>query len=147
MSFSMINSLKIKAKLLQKSKKKSGKEIQLKDAFHIIAKSQGFGSWRELKEVFEATEHFCPAGSSAHWKVWYANYHEACSHLERSGGFLLPYGKQFFICESEYLEFLGIPLDDADLKLIGPNWVEPRHAEAYGRLIKKLKSNSKTDAD
>ncbi len=142
MSTPAIESLKIKAKLLQKMKKSAGKPIQLKEAFDILAKASGFKSWRELKELFEATEHYCPKGSTARWKVWYKNYDEAETQLNASGGFLLPYRDHFFICDQDYVQFLGVPMADSDLKKVGCNWVEPNDAEAFFRLTQKIRAHT-----
>lgn len=141
MSIHGIESLKIKAKLLQKAKKKAGKDIQLKEAFELVARTSGFKSWREMRELFEATEHYCPKGSSAHWKVWYKDYEEAKAHLAQGQGFLLPYRDHFFICQNEYVEFLGVPSQDQDLQLVGRNWVEPENSEAFLRLSKKIRKS------
>lgn len=123
MSTPAIESLKIKAKLLQKMKKSAGKPIQ-------------------LKELFEATEHYCPKGSTARWKVWYKNYDEAETQLNASGGFLLPYRDHFFICDQDYVQFLGVPMADSDLKKVGCNWVEPNDAEAFFRLTQKIRAHT-----
>lgn len=138
-----LESLKIKAKLLQKAKAKAGKVIPLKEAFEIIAEAQGFNSWRELKEVYEASSLFCPRGSTAHWKVWYATYLEASAHNKANGGYLLPFGKQFFVCETSYLEFLGLDKDDEDLKKVGCDWVDPKDSDAYSRLLAKIRRAAK----
>lgn len=140
MSVSGIESLKIKAKLLQKAKKKAGKDIQLKDAFDIIAKASGFKSWREMKELFEATEHFCPKGSTARWKIWFKNYDEAKAQLKSVEGFLLPYRDHYFICDRDYIEFLGISSDDDDLEKVGRNWVEPLDSDAFLRLSERIRA-------
>lgn len=140
MGLSRIESLKIKAKLLQKAKKKAGKEMALKDALDLLAKTSGFKTWREFKELLEATEKFYPAKGSAYWNVWYSSYEEACQHLsEKSDAYLLPYQKDFFICEADYIERLGIAREDADLKKVGRNWVEPLDMVAWGKLLRKIK--------
>ncbi len=133
-----IESLKTKAKLLQKAKSKAGKPTRLKDAFELIAKTAGFASWRDLKAVLDANESFCPPGHSALWKVWYASYAEALEHIETSGGYLLPYQKEFFVCDADYIRFLGVTPDDEDLKKVGSNWAEPCDAKAFERLMKKI---------
>ncbi|MES2857329.1 MAG: hypothetical protein V4692_15775 [Bdellovibrionota bacterium] len=147
MAVSGIESFKIKAKLLQKAKLKAGKSIQLKDAFELLAKSAGFKSWRHLKEIFEATEHYCPRGSTARWKIWIKDYEEAKAQLESSmakstgkqGSFLLPYRDHFFICDDDYVEFLGVDRNDPDLAKVGPNWVEPADSNAFKRMTKTIK--------
>lgn len=138
MSLSVLESLKIRAKLLQKAKKKNGEEIQLKDALEKVAVSAGYESWRELKVSLEETEMFNPSNWSAQWKTWFATYEEAKSHLSDST-YLLPYRKQFFICDHHYLESLGIELNDKDLKLVGNDWVKPVDEKAFLRLKQKVK--------
>lgn len=137
---SSLESLKIKAKLLQKAKKKSGVSMQLKDALDTIARLAGFPNWRELKTVTEETEIFLPSPSSAHWKTWYASYEEALAHLAQGDGYLLPYRKQFFICDIHWIEHLGVSRDDADLALVGRNWAQPVDRAAWERVVKKIKA-------
>ncbi len=140
---SSLESLKIKAKLLQKAKKKVGLTLQLKDALDTIARLSGFPNWRELKVVTEETEIFCPQPSSAYWKTWYASYEEAVAHLAKTDGYLLPYRKQFFICDIHWVERLGLAADDTDLAKVGRNFVEPLDPEAMSRVMKKIKSKPK----
>jgi hypothetical protein len=136
---SRLESLKIKAKLLQKAKKKAGKEIALKDALQQIAQLSGFENWRDLKENFEENQVFEISMSSAHWHVWYASYNEALKHLHETGGFLLPYQKHFFICNEDYIKELGLAMSDNDLLRVGNNWAEPQDKEAWLRLKAKIK--------
>ncbi len=142
MSSTRIESLKIKAKLLQKAKKRLGKPIQLKQAYEIIAKSAGFSSWRELKGVLDDTECFCPPKGRTYWNTWYSSYEKALAHLDKDGGYLLPYQRHYFICDSHYIESLGIAKDDSDLQKVGVNWVEPKDPEAWIRLLKKINRKS-----
>ena len=137
---SRIEFLKNKAKLLQKAKKKAGKPIQLKTALALIAKTSGYRSWRDLKQTLETNEQFCSPHGSAFWNTWYASYAEARKHLESQGGYLLPYQKQFFICDIHYIENLGIKRTDPDLEKVGTDWVKPLDANAWGRLLKKIRS-------
>ena len=137
MTASRIQSLKNKAKLLQKAKKKAGKPIRLKTSLAIIAKASGFDSWRDLKAKLGETELFSPR-SSAIWNTWYASYEEARKHLASHGGFLLPYEKQFFICDIHYIERLGIERDDADLAKVGADWTKPQDNSAWRHLLKKI---------
>ena len=141
---SSLESLKIKAKLLQKAKKKSGVVLPLKDALETVAKLAGFSSWRDLKAVADETDLFCPPGTSAHWKTWWASYDDAKKDLalRGSGFFLLPYRRQFFICDADYIATLGIAKDDADLAHVGSNWAQPEDPEAWRRLRQKLRSFS-----
>jgi hypothetical protein len=140
---SSLESLKIKAKLLQKAKRKIGQTLQLKDALDKIARLSGFPNWRELKEVTEETELFLPSPSSAYWKTWYASYEEALAHLEKGDGFLLPYRKQFFICDTHWIAELGVSADDADLALVGRNWAEPKDRAAWERVLAKIRAKQR----
>lgn len=138
MSSSRLSSLKIKAKLLQKAKKRAGTAIALKDALAIVATNAGFKSWRDMKATLEIHELLRPPFASALWNIWFASYDEAKDHLASHGGYLLPYQKQFFICDDDYIKNLGLELNDADLAIVGPNWVEPEDNEAWIRLLTKL---------
>jgi glyoxalase superfamily protein len=139
-ALSQIQHLKNKAKLLQKAKAKAGKPMALKDALEIIAQHASFASWRELKENFDANAILVRHLGSSVWNVWYSSYKDALRDLnQRDGRYLLPYQRQFFICDIHYINRLNIDVDDADLKLVGNNWVEPKDPVAWDRLLKKMK--------
>ena len=133
-----LESLKIKAKLLQKAKLRAGTPIALKDAFALLAKHAGFSSWREWKNVIELHEKLRPPHASALWHVWYATYEEAKTHLDREGGYLLPYQKHYFITGDDYLANLGLDLADPDLKKVGPDFTRPLDISAFHRLVAKI---------
>ena len=65
---------------------------------------------------------------------WFANYEEARGSLESEGGYLLPYRRQFFICEAEAVRALGLDPDDPDWKAVGRDCVRPADEQAYRRL-------------
>ena len=134
----LIESLKIKAKLLQKAKQKSQPDFKLKEAFEILAKAAGFSSWREWKEVLDEHQIFSPPGAAI-WHVWYSNLEEAHLHLTTTTDtFLIPYQKHFFICDQNYLAALGLDTHDVDLLLVGRNWAAPTDYQAWERLLKKI---------
>ncbi|MCB0379525.1 MAG: hypothetical protein KDD33_13620 [Bdellovibrionales bacterium] len=136
---SRIDSLKIKAKLLQKSKQKHGKPIQLKEAYNIIAKSAGYTSWREMKETVGQYDLFRPSGVSLpYWNNWYSTYEEAKMYQRKKSDYLLPHEQQFFLCGIDYIEALGIDRDDPDLKLVGTDWFVPKDTEAFARIKSKI---------
>src|SRR5690606_2975295 len=116
-----LEALRAKAKLLQKAKKRAGKTIQLKTAFEIIAKTAGYASWRDLKKEVEEKEWLSFPLKGGYWNTWYNSYEEAREHFEKTGGFLLPFEKHFFVCEDSYMENLGIAHDDPDLLAVGKN--------------------------
>ncbi len=139
---SRISSLKIKAKLLQKSKHKLGKPIRLKDAYNIIAKSAGYTSWREMKESVEQYALFRPSGISLpYWNNWYDSYKDAKKYQRTNSDFLLPYEQQFFLCGIDYIEALGINRNDPDLELVGKDWFSPKNRDAFERIKSKIRGN------
>lgn len=56
---------------------------------------------------------------------WFAGYDEARASLDEHGGFLLPFGRQFFVCEEEGIRALGLDPGDPDWVRIGRDWVNP----------------------
>ena len=137
---SRLASLKIKAKLLQKAKLKSGKPIALKEAYVILAKSAGYESWREMKNNIEQYALFRPSGASLlYWNNWYSTYEEAKSHQKEGTDFLLPHEQHFFLCGKDHIEALGIPPEDSDLKKVGTDWHFPKDKVAFERLKEKIK--------
>ena len=105
-------------------------DIKRKHALALIALEKGFKSWIDLKSQLN----FIVGGFL---NKWFAHYPQAKSHLQEEGGFLLPYKKQFFICEANYIKQLGLDPDDPDWKLIGYDWANPNDPKAWQRLYKK----------
>ncbi|MBI2707270.1 MAG: hypothetical protein HYX35_03020 [Proteobacteria bacterium] len=105
-------------------------DIKRKHALSVIAIEKGFQSWADLKCQYP----FICGGFLNHW---FANYAEAKSYQHLNGGFLLPFKNQFFICDSDYITNLGFNPVDPDWKLIGQDWANPDHKEAWKRLYKK----------
>ncbi len=105
-------------------------EIKHKNALAAIALEKGFKSWADLKCQL-------PFIKGGFLNQWFANYADAKSYLQLNGGFLLPYKKQFFICDAHYITNLGLNSDDPDWALIGCDWVKPESKDAWQRLYKK----------
>lgn len=112
-------------------------KIKRKQALELIAFENNFKSWADLKCQIP----FIHGGFLNHW---FANYAAAKAYQETNGGFLLPYKRQFFICDSNYIQNLGLNPKDRDWKLIAYDWVEPANKSAWQRLYKmwmKLQEN------
>jgi hypothetical protein len=139
MTATRVESLRIKAKLLQKAKRRAGKPCALKEAFAIIARHAGYPSWQQMKATIEADEVLRPPHAAAQTNVWFGTYAEGKAHLGSEVGFLLPYQRQFFVCDSDYLATLGLQPDDPDLIAVGNDWVVPADAAAWKRLVGKLR--------
>ena len=105
--------------------------IKRKHALTVIAIENGFKSWVDLKsQIYLFTGGFL--------NKWFVNYIDAKSHRESDGGYLLPYKNQFFICDSDYINHIGLDPKDPDWSLIGWDWVKPNDQIAWSRLNKKL---------
>jgi hypothetical protein len=124
-------------------------QIRLKHALAVIAAEQGQPSWLALKA---ATETNAQAPHAAEVKPgremyargldvllnrWFARYEDARASRAQQGGWLLPFDKQFFICEAEGIRVLGLDPDDPDWALIGWDWVQPQDRAAWLRLKQK----------
>lgn len=138
MAQSSLDSLKIKAKLLQKAKKRKGNEIPLKESYALIAKTSGFNSWKEMKDECELADLLNPPKWSAIWKIWFSSREEAIENM-KEGHFLLPYKKQFFICDENYISALGLSTNDDDIEKIGNDWSCPKDQSAWARVLNKIK--------
>jgi hypothetical protein len=104
--------------------------IKLKHALLVIAIENGFQSWVQLK-----TE--VPFIRGGFLNKWFANYAEAKQQLRAENGFLLPYKKQFFICDASYIAQLGLDPLAPDWELIGYDWANPNDKAAWQRLYKQ----------
>ncbi|HYY55956.1 MAG TPA: hypothetical protein VE842_01425 [Pyrinomonadaceae bacterium] len=123
--------------------------LRLKQALAVVALEHGHESWRALKQSAEASERAPVASSTPPGRLmycraldvllnrWFASYEEARASLEQQGGFLLPFDRQFFVCEEEGIRALGLDPEDPDWERIGRDWVKPLDGEAWLRLRKK----------
>lgn len=143
MSVSSIESLKIKAKLLQKAKRKSNPDFALKDAYAIIAKTAGYPNWKKMKDDYEMSDILNPPHWSALWKIWFGNKSEALDCLKNTTGYLVPYHHQFFVCDADYIRSLGLSEDDPDLQRVGRDWSSPRDQVAWISLLGKIMRSHK----
>lgn len=122
-------------------------QVRLKHALAVVALEHGHASWLALKESAEALEptprvaeqgrEMYERGLEALLNRWFASYEDARASLAEQGGFLLPFDRQFFICEAEGIKALGLNPDDPDWERIGFDWAQPRDPEAWQRLKDK----------
>lgn len=110
-------------------------QIQLKHTLAVIASEYGFSSWTNLKNYFSITglTKFNP-NSGGFFNQWFSSYLEAKQMLQQTGGYLFPYRNQFFICESGYIEHVGLIEQVSDWQGINNNWIEPADMQAWQRL-------------
>ena len=136
MSQSSVDSLKIKAKLLQKAKKSKGETIALKDAFEIIAKSADYESWKKMKDSYEFADLVNPPRWSAQWKKWFSTKEEAL-RFQKEGEYILPYRRQFFVCDEDYLKGLKINPNAPKFSSLGSDWTSIEAVEIIQRWLRK----------
>jgi hypothetical protein len=65
---------------------------------------------------------------------WFRTYEEARRYLDTEGGFLFPYGEQYFVTEEVAIRELGLDPADPDWGRIGRDWVHPVDRAAWERL-------------
>jgi hypothetical protein len=68
---------------------------------------------------------------------WFSAYDEARAWLDAEGGYLFPYGSQFFVTGADAIRELGLDPADPDWAAIGGDWVRPADAAAWARLRTK----------
>jgi hypothetical protein len=135
---SRLEELRTRAKIRVKNAGKSGKALSLKQALEESARKRGYTDWRDLKRNLVWMDAVYPQGSSRMLNLWFSTPAEGRGYLRAKGGTLIPYGKQCFICDADYLAQLGFDRNDPDLKAVGPDWSEPAQATAWQRLEARL---------
>lgn len=68
---------------------------------------------------------------------WFSDYDAARTHLDAEGGYLLPYGSQYFVASAEAIRELGLEPDDPDWARINWDWIRPADTAAWERLRAK----------
>ncbi len=68
---------------------------------------------------------------------WFTTYEAARASLDAEGGYLFPYGTQFFVTLAEGVRELGLDPVDPDWARIGWDWVRPVDSQAWRRLRDK----------
>lgn len=116
-------------------------QAKRKHALIIVAKLHGFSSWNQFKKMHEGliSESFVDIYQGGFLNNWFASYQEAKAHQNNFQGFLLPYKKQFFICDADFINFIGFDADNPDWSLIAYDWIKPANTKSWSRLNKQLK--------
>jgi hypothetical protein len=103
--------------------------LKLKHALAVIAFEKGFRSWEELKLQIGLIK-------GGFLNLWFRNYEEAKAYQNESGGFLLPYKKQFFICNEDYIRGLGLNPEDPAWASIQFDGGKPENMNILRRLCR-----------
>lgn len=122
-----IEELKTRARLRLNAARKAGNgvDLRLRDCLHEAARKVGFTHWDHARQVLGGMA--MPGGDmGSFWHAprcsvlinqWYADRHLAHEAHTLTGGFLLPYRRQYMVVQDEFIRELG--LDPAD-----PAWSE-----------------------
>ena len=116
-----------------------GETLQRRHCLHAVAVRLGFRSWPHATAVLQRTEPsdwgiLMYRDNAGMTNIWSATYDEARNIHTRSGGFLLPYARQFQIVEAPYIELLCLNPAHPDWDAIGRDWVQPKDPEAWERI-------------
>jgi hypothetical protein len=103
--------------------------LKLKHALAVIAFEKGFQSWEALKLQIGLIK-------GGFLNLWFRNYEEAKAYQRQSGGFLLPYKKQFFICNEDYIRGLGLNPEDPAWASIQFDGGKPENMNILRRLCR-----------
>ena len=117
-------------------------EVQHKHALTVVAREQGYGAWKNLKDAADVL--WCPPGASAYWHNWCKSHDEARAILDERGGYLLTAHGKWFIAERGYIELLGLDPDDPRWAAIGFDIVQPSDQRACHELIALRESIAKS---
>lgn len=111
----------------------AAKTIKHKHALTVVARENGFKNWADLK----TNAIISPPYVDGFLNKWFAHYDEAKAQQKIAGGLLLPYKNQFFICDTDYIQHIGLDPKDPDWDLMSWDWVKPTDLKARERLAKK----------
>ena len=112
--------------------------FRLKHALWVIALENGNKDWASLRTKVIKEDCLAP-GAGSGLNAWFNNYAEAKQYQQANGGYLLQYRKDFLVCESGYIEGIGLIEYENEWKRIGYDWVQPRDKAAWNVLFAKAK--------
>ncbi len=78
---------------------------------------------------------------------WFTSYEEARRVLDSEGGYLLPYKRQFFVCEAPAIKAMGLDPEDPDWERVGRDGARPADEQAYQRLREKREQAARGPAN
>lgn len=108
--------------------------FQLKHIYHLMALEYGFNNWSEMKEYIIEQDMLYKKSGVAVIHSWFPSYSLALAYFKKNGGYLLKFWDDYVVCGPEYIKLLNLHTYAQQWQLIGYNWVEPAHLEAYHTL-------------
>lgn len=117
-----------------------GETLQRRHCLAAVATRLGFDNWGHARAVLERTGGrdlgllmYRDSGGAIS-NIWSASYEQARGIRAQTGGFLLPYRRQFQIVEAHYIDWLDLDPGHPDWREIGHDWVQPSSLEAWSRI-------------
>lgn len=108
--------------------------IKIKDALEILAKEEGYSSWKKCKDEMDTLWY-----KGAYLNHWFVRHEEAKEHQNSFGGYILPYKGQYFVVERDYIVNLGL---DPDHKVWERVAYDATTSNATNKLAKVFKLTS-----
>lgn len=114
-----------------------GKNIRLKNIYHIIALEYGFTRWEDLKRQVVKNDMLFRSNGIGLIHKWFKSYTEASKYHIKYGGYLLHFWADYVICGIEYIQLLELHQYTEEWKAIGYNWIEPANKQAHQKLYQE----------
>lgn len=120
-----------------------GECLQRRHCLLALSHRLGFRSWTQARSVLDRAAHtdrglfMYRESHGALCNIWSASYDEAASIRQESGGYLLPFARQFMVVEAPFVDWLGLDPQDPDWDAMGRDWVVPTDGSAWDRLANK----------
>ncbi|MEC9283269.1 MAG: hypothetical protein VX642_11180 [Bdellovibrionota bacterium] len=111
------------------------KKLKLKEALEMVAKENDHASWKEFKNSIDT---YWYDKASPFLTQWFTNHREAKSFQVDIDGFLLTYKGQYFVVDSNYIEFLGLDPENEVWRKINR---DVSSAEALDKVFDYLKKS------
>lgn len=132
-----VEELKVRARIARNAARSSGAHElpRLGDCLHRAARDAGFLHWEHARRVLgggarpgdDMGSFWHAPGCSTMLNRWFADEAQARQAHAASGGFLLPYRRQFMVVQGDFIRELGLDPQD-------PAWTAAGHdlTLAYG---------------
>ena len=146
-----VDELKVRARLRLNAAKKAGgaAEPRLRDCLHDAARAAGFLHWEHARRVLgglaapgdDMGSFWHAPGCNVLLNHWYADFAQAREAHAKSGGFLLPYRRQFVVAQGDFLRELALDPADEAWSALGRDLVSGYGSPAWAALcLRRLKA-------
>ncbi len=148
-----IDEIKTRARLQVNAGRRAGHACKLRDCLQTVARELGFSHWEHARRVLVGLAApgddmgglwHVPA-CNAYLNQWFADGLTARLAREKSGGYLLPYRRQFVVVQAEYIRELGLDPANAAWADIGRDLVAAYASDGWRALCgDRVKATART---